>query len=410
MIGEIKSGYLKTQNKEECFGCEACVGICVHHAISMKEDEEGFRYPTIAESNCVRCGLCQSICPQNRIPVKNPASPLVFGGHIKDGRVREESTSGGIFTAIANTWSKDGNYVIFGAYSKGLEVYHGFSCEINEIGQFRKSKYSQSSIGTTYQDVIKFLNEGKRVLFSGTPCQIAALGNILGNQFQSENLLTVEVVCEGFPSPIFLRKYILFLEKKYKAKVVTLDYRFKNKNKWDYECMRICFDNKRELVRDRWFSPFWIFWSRRLMSRPSCIKCMFRTPERVADITLGDLWGVHKYCPDLYDGNKGATLVVCNSDKGKMWFKRCSPLIEGHELIFEEALEYQRPMRTIVPANPYRDQFMNDLRLMDYEEVCKKWKGCESLGLLRKKYILGSNRQVVAWYNLKKKIKSIFVQ
>ena len=117
-------GYLKSQNKEECFGCEACVGVCRHHAISMVEDDEGFRYPVINHKLCIECNLCHIICPGHNRPTKNPANPFVFGGHIKDDNIREESTSGGLFSAIAQSWSNEGNFFIFGAYSKRLEVYH----------------------------------------------------------------------------------------------------------------------------------------------------------------------------------------------------------------------------------------------------------------------------------------------
>lgn len=405
---EEKVGYLETYKKDECFGCEACIGVCAHKAISMKEDEEGFRYPVIQESLCVNCGLCNRVCPCHNMPDKNPANPLVFGGHIKDEKIRDKSTSGGIFSALAEAWSKDGDYVVFGAYAERLEIYHSYIEDIKDLGKFRKSKYNQSHIGTAYQDVKRFLLAGKRVLFSGTPCQIAGLKNVLGKHFNSEYLLTVEVVCEGFPSPLFLRKYVDKLQQENGSEVTSLDYRYKNGNKWDFECMDINFKNGKRIVKDRWFSPFWVFWARRLMSRPSCEKCPFRTPQRLADITLGDLWGVQKYCPELYGGNKGATLTVCNTEKGKLWFHKAKGSIEGHELDFNEALKYQRPMRVIVPGSPDRDKFIKDLIEMDYVSLCKKWNGKEPFKVIWQKYVWGSNRQVVALYHLKKRIKAIF--
>lgn len=405
-----KVGYLETYKKDECFGCEACIGVCNHTAISMLEDEEGFRYPVIQKSLCVNCGLCNMVCPSHCLPEKNPATPLVFGGHIKDKEIRDKSTSGGIFSALAEAWCTDGNYVIFGAYADRLEIYHGYIEDIKNLGKFRKSKYNQSHIGTSYQDVKRFLLAGKRVLFSGTPCQIAGLKNTLGKHFENDNLLTVEVVCEGFPSPLFLRKYVDKLQKENNSQMISLDYRYKNGNKWDFECMDIHFDNGKRLVKDRWFSPFWVFWARRLMSRPSCEKCPFRTPQRLADITLGDLWGVQKYCPELYGGNKGATLTVCNTEKGKHWFNEAREHIYGHELDFNDALKYQRPMRVIVPASPDRDKFVNDLIRMDYDSLCKKWNGKEPFKVIWQKYVWGSNRQVVAIHKFKKQIKAIFAR
>lgn len=406
-----KIGYLETYNKDECFGCEACIGVCTHKAISMQEDAEGFRYPLIDLDLCVKCGLCNRVCPYHNMPEKNQADPLVFGGHINDEIIRDQSTSGGIFSALVQTWCEQGNFVIFGAFVDKLNVYHGFVTNIDDVGIFRKSKYSQSHMRTSYQDAKRFLKDGKRVIFSGTPCEIAGLRNVIGKQqFESENLLTIEVVCEGFPSPIFLRKYIKKLELKYSDEVVALDYRYKNKDKWDFECMKIDFRRGKTIIRDRWFSPFWIFWARRLMSRPSCEKCPFRTPERIADITLGDLWGVQIYCPELYDNNKGATLTVCNSEKGKLWFNRTRRLLNGHDLNFNDALKFQRPMRVIVPASPDRDRFMRDLISLDYDTIRNNWNGKEPFRVIWKKYVWGSNRQVVTWYKIKNKIKSLLAK
>ncbi len=405
---KLNVGYLVTHKKNECFGCEACIDVCSHRAITMKEDDEGFRYPEIDTEKCVNCGLCQRTCPAQSLPEKNPANPLVFGGHIKDQNILNKSTSGGIFSALAETWCKDGNYVIFGAYADRLEIHHTYITDIKEIGKFRKSKYNQSHVNNSYQEAKKFLKDGKRVLFSGTPCQIAGLKKVLGRLFESENLLTIEVVCEGFPSPIFLRKYVGKLEKKYSDKVISLDYRFKNDKKWDFQCMDIGFKSGRHHVKDRWFLPFWVFWARRLMSRPSCETCPLRTPERIADITLGDLWGVQKYCPELYNDNKGATLTVCNSDKGKLWFIKTKEILDGHELEFNDALKFQRPMRVIVPASSDRNKFMEDLKILDYDTLCKKWNGKEPLKILFKKYVWGSNSQVVARFKLNQKIKNLF--
>ena len=386
--------------KKQCFGCEGCNGVCPHSAITMVEDEEGFRYPKIDRKLCVDCGACKRACPYINMPRKNQREPYVFGGYHKDDKIRNESTSGGAFSAIAEVFC-DENYVVFGAEARGLEIFHSYIEDKADLVKFRKSKYAQSFVGDSYIKAVEFLEEGKKVLFSGTPCQVAALNNYIKESEMKENLLTVEVVCEGFPSPILLRKYCAFLEARYGSSVRELDYRYKDKNRWDFQVMKITFENNKILKRDRWFSPFYIFWSDRLMSRPSCIECPFRTTDRVADITLGDLWGVHKYCPELYGDNGGATLVVCNSEKGKQVFKRAEKLLYGHELAYADALQYQRPMRVIVPANEKRELFISDLETMDYRTLCKKWKPKSSLKTLFSKYIWGSNHQVVNMLKVK---------
>lgn len=401
-------GYLRTHIKEECFGCEACLQACHMNAIKMVEDDEGFRYPQIDSDTCVNCGACNTACPYENLPEKNMGEHYVFGGYIKDLDVRDKSTSGGIFSALVDAWC-DENYVIFGAEARGLEIYHSYIDDKKEINKFRKSKYSQSHVGDSYLKARDFLKEGKTVLFSGTPCQIAALKNIIGKNIPTDKLLTIEVVCEGFPSPLLLRKYEHHMNKEKGIKFDAIDYRYKDGAKWDYEVMSIEYttvDNHKKGIfkRDRWFNPFWIFWAARLMSRPSCVPCPFRTTDREADITLGDLWGAHLYCPELYGDNRGCSLAVCNSEKGIAVFKKAEPFLYGHELKYEDALKYQRPMRVVVPANPRRDEFMEDLKVMDYQGLCDKWKPRESFKVLWKKYIWGKNSHVVAWW----KIKNLF--
>ncbi len=232
--------FLDTGDKTECFGCEACVQICGKNAISMEEDAEGFRYPVVDMSSCVNCGMCRNVCPHAHMPEKHDRNKYAFGGYHLNPETRFESTSGGAFSAIAEAFC-DNNYVIFGAEAKGLLVFHSYITDKSDLWRFRKSKYSQSIIGTSYKKARKFLQEGKKVLFSGTPCQIAGLLSFLGNTDQ-ENLLTVEVVCEGVPSPLYVRKLDQHIKNKYGAPIETIDYRYTGRSllshgKWDFQDM-----------------------------------------------------------------------------------------------------------------------------------------------------------------------------
>lgn len=415
-------GYLNSNDKSQCFGCEACVQVCSKTAIAMVEDEDGFRYPVIDSEKCVDCGLCRNVCPYENMPVRYGDGKYVFGGYSLDEAVRFESTSGGAFSEIVNAYC-DENYVIFGAEAKGLEVFHSYITDKTELSRFRKSKYSQSKIGNSYKDAKRFLKEGKKVLFSGTPCQIAGLKAYLGNTNQ-DNLLTVEVICEGVPSPLYVRKLDQHIEKKYGSKIESIDYRYTGKSlfargmwdfekmllkllniskmrggKWDFQQMKITtVDMKKVLCKDRWFNPFWSIWLKHLMSRPSCYQCPFTTSERGADITLGDLWGVHIYCSELYGHNGGASLVIGNTEKGKEVIKNAEKGMYGHELKFEDALKYQGPMRKHIADNPQKTEFMADLRSdMDYKQITKKWADKPSLKLLFQKYIWGNRQKVWLW-------------
>lgn len=403
-------GFLTTKNKFNCCGCESCKQVCAHGAITMVEDNEGFRYPEIDKSKCVNCGLCKLACLYESEIEKHKNKQYAFGGYHKSIDVRDKSTSGGAFSAIVEAFC-DENYVIFGAKSDGLRVYHDYIENKDDIDAFRKSKYSQSNMGETYKQVKEFLQQGKKVLFSGTPCQVSALEKFL-MKTNRDNLLTVEVVCEGVPSSHYVKKLDDYFNKKYGARIKNLDYRYKKTKKcfgksyghWDFEVMSVVLNNGKHLKKDRWFNPFWKLWLEHLMSRPSCYECLFATSNRCADVTLGDLWGVHLYCPELYGDNLGCSLVVANSEKGKNVVKEAEKFMIGHELDFNTALKYQSPMRKTISTNENREAFLKDLSddNFTYKQIVKKWYKKPSFKLLWSKYVWG-NRQKVFFWNLRNK-------
>lgn len=398
--------YLDTEDKTTCYGCEACVQACSKGAVEMREDEEGFRYPFIHEDLCVHCGLCRKVCPHVNEPQRYTEEKYAFGGYHRDAVIRDQSSSGGAFSAIVETWC-DSNYVIFGAVAKGLDVYHSYITDKKDLVSFRKSKYSQSRIGTAYADVRDFLKQGKKVLFSGTPCHIAGLKSFLRQKIY-DNLLTVEVVCEGVPSPLYVRKYDEFLRNKYGSSIAQLDYRYTDsssninsdkvtRGKWDFQVMKVLLQNGKNIKKDRWLNPFWSIWLQHLMSRPSCYHCPFASIERNADITMGDLWGVHLYCPDLYGRNGGSSLVLCNSAAGKQAWEKAQPLMYGRELDFKTALKYQGPLRGHIAPNPNRAACMQDLMSCDYATINRKWAIRAGIKLLWQKYVWGNRQKIWLW-------------
>lgn len=392
--------FLESGEKSECFGCEACAQICARHAIAMVEDEEGFRYPHIDPQKCISCGLCRAVCPWKNQPARRPVGKKAFGGYHTNSSIRKASTSGGAFSAIVQAWSNNDG-VIFGAVADGLDVSHQ-SASGKDFQKFRKSKYVQSRMCSSYENAKRLLRDGQKVLFSGTPCQIAGLRAYLQGIDQSR-LLTVEVVCEGVPSPLFIRKYDQHMRERFGSAIKELDYRDKDGQRWDFEVMSTLLRDGYRLKKDRWFNPFWSIWLAHLMSRPSCYKCPYATRERVADITLGDLWGVHLYCPELYGHNGGASLIIYSTEKGKRVIAESSRFLYGHELDMDTAVKYQRPMRESIAMNPNREKFMDDLQKLPYEKLCQKWATRPTLKLLWSKYVWG-NRQKIFFWNLMKTI------
>ena len=392
--------YLNTEKRSHCTGCEACVQSCSQNAISFHFDDELFGYPVIDKEKCVNCGKCYECCPVGRQELLNTSTQYCFGGYSTDADVLQKSTSGGAFTEIVKGWCGD-NCVVFGAVQNSeLQVEHKYITDIAELDIMRKSKYSQSRIGTAYCDCRRFLAEGKKVIFSGTPCQIAGLKAYLRNK-DYPNLLTIDVICEGVPSPKFIRSFVSYLEEKNKSKKISLDYSDKDNDRWDFNVMSALFQNGKTVKIDRWVNPFFDFWMQHIMSRPSCYECMYTSTNRAADITLGDLWGVHVICPELYNDNRGCSLILCNTEKGLDAFTSAQMIKRKLEL--EAVLKFCSRMRNPVQYNERREEFLSDLDVMPFRTIKKKWYKGSSLKFLFSKYVYGSNRQKVNKYLRKQK-------
>lgn len=411
--------YLRTERKADCRGCEACASACPVGAIAMAEDSEGFRYPVVNKDACVSCGRCYAACelPESRFHAAEEQRG--FGGSITDEAVLADSTSGGAFTAIASAFLAGGGSAVFGVEAKEVfKARHACSEDSEGLAAFRGSKYVQSEVGGAYSDVRDRLMAGERVLFSGTPCQVAGLYGYLRKLAASPLLLTLEVVCEGVPAPALIEKQLAYVSEKRLGGQPVAAMRYRDKwnrgsSKWAFEGMSLAVagwdfessswtgDAGRRHVVDRWFNPFWSVWLQHLISRPSCAECPFARRERVADVTLGDLWGVHLYCPDLYNDDRGASVVVCNTKKGLDAFEEARPAMACRKLDMADVVRYQGPMRGPAGADPRRGECMADLSSMGYREFTRKWAKRPTLKLLVSKYLWGTNRQVCARENRK---------
>lgn len=410
----LRNCYLETGRKADCCGCEACASICPVTAVTMVEDEEGFRYPVINEGVCIGCGHCEVACGLLAGRFHAAENQRGFGGAIKDAVLLADSTSGGAFTAIASAFLEVGGSV-FGA--EAYEVYkarHSGTTTVGGLAAFRGSKYVQSEVGSAYRNVCDLLRTGERVLFSGTPCQVAGLYGFLGRLAVSPLLLTVEVICEGAPTPQLIERQMDYVSQKRLEGHAVESMRYRDKRNiscssgsnfggmsfavagWDFQASSFTSDAGGRWVVDRWFNPFWSIWLQHLVSRPSCAECPFARRERVADVTLGDLWGVHLYCPDLYNDDKGASLIVCNTQKGLAAFEAARPAMACRELSMADVVRYQGPMRGPTGADSRRAECMADLRSMGYREFVRKWAKRPTLRLLVSKYVWGTNKQVCA--------------
>lgn len=343
------------EKKEDCCACGACVNICPKQAISMKEDEAGYLYPEINEDLCIECGACKNVCAyQHHEESNNPID--CYAAVSKNMEQSEKSASAGIFSAIASKVLRDGGTVYGAAFDDDWNVSHIAVDSIDNLYKLQGSKYTHSNTGHTFSDVKKELINGRFVLYSGTPCQIAGLKQFLRKEY--ENLLTIDIVCHGVPSNKMLKDYIHFLEEKHKGKLEKFLFRDK-KLGWG--------KNGSALVNGRYLklwesaSSYLKYFADSSLNRENCFRCKYASSHRPGDITLGDFWGIEKQHSDYlkaWDESKGISLIVANTIKGADYLKACDEYIELKHSSFDKVSAGNAQLRHPCRSNN-RDEIVN---------------------------------------------------
>lgn len=356
---------IKADDKTKCSGCMACYNICPQKCISMIEDEEGFLYPKVDMDACVNCGLCDRTCPLNE---KNNKKYGVVQSEIvqnKDLEVLRQSTSGGAFTPIAQ-YILQRNGVVFGVemdedsnFVKHIKVEREES-----LIRFRNSKYVQSYVGNSFDDAKQELQKGRLVCFSGTPCQIQGLKNYLHKEY--ENLITVDVVCRGVPSPGVWKKYTNYLKRKGKLSSV----RFRDKSLgYQYSTMEVVYkDGKIErngIESDQWLRMFFSG----MILRPSCPTCNFRSIERCSDFTIWDCFNVSDLTKKL-DETKGATRMLIHTKRGQEIFNE---IRDGFYVVDADVNTVAVGITEKPDFNKRKREFIQDYNKLLMEELLNKW-------------------------------------
>ena len=378
-------------SKDKCTGCSACYSICPHHAITMDADKTGFLYPTIHDALCVNCNLCKSVCPIISPSKKEDFHSDVYVFQHNDERVRLESTSGGAFSAFAEEIIQlDG--VVFGAsFDENFVVRHTYAECSGELSQFRNSKYVQSEIRNTYKEAKAFLEQGRYVLFSGTPCQIQGLRNFLKKEY--EKLLLVDLICLAVPSPKVFKKY---LEYKRESIADIKRIYFRNKDLgYSYPTMLIkgSKNYRSGSESDEWLRLF----LKKYSIRSSCMTCSAQD-ERASDITLYDCNNVYEKYPQI-DDDKGTSNILINTQKGAEMFSK----IADKHLTFKSAETFCTHKRkpTIV-KNFNSSQFYDDLDQLSAKSFFQKYVPLTPK-ILAKKY----GRMLSYKFGFYKKLRSI---
>ena len=361
---------IEIKEKPNCCGCTACVSICPVNCIEMKEDSEGFLYPAADKEKCINCGACEKVCPILNIRKEETISQKAYIVQNKDERVLRESTAGGAFTAIAKYVLKK-NGVVFGVeLGNDLAARHVYIEDEANLYRFRNSKYIQSSVGGTYRQVKSFLDDGRFVCFSGTPCQIEGLKNYLRKDY--DNLITVDVVCRAVPSPMIFRKYVEFQENKMSDSIKAVRFRDKHYG-YKYSTLNVITDRNhddyhRGADSDPWLRAF----LSNICDRPSCHACRFRKQYRISDFTIWDCFHVGRFSKEL-DNDKGATRVLVHTDKGRKVFDEVKKDFRYAEISPEEAVAGARELKESVQPNERRQAFFEDAQRMNGAELFQKY-------------------------------------
>lgn len=330
-------------NVSQCTGCMACVQKCKVGAIETKSID-GFLFPSINTEKCKKCGLCMTVCPilnlKNSKGNCHENTTICLAAWNKKDDIREKSSSGGVFSAFAEQILSSKGVVFGAAWNSEMELEHKYVENISELDSIRRSKYVQSNTKNSFYEVECFLKEGRRVLYCGTPCQIAGLKNFLGKDYQ--NLILVDILCQGVPSPELFKTYVKEIETKYGSKVVDANFRSKEKG---WRCglslwLRLANgkDVRRTLDNNEYYNAF----IQEFFCRPSCYSCGFKKQKLgyYSDITVADFWRIGNKIPlpKAVEQNytKGISAIVVNTSSGKIFLDECSSRIEILERTWDE--------------------------------------------------------------------------
>jgi coenzyme F420-reducing hydrogenase beta subunit len=344
-------------DKKLCTGCSACAVACSKQCISMQEDNEGFLQPIIDNTLCISCRKCENVCPVLKTQqVEDKFDTKAYAIINKNDDIRAKSSSGGVFFPLAK-WVIEQGGVVFGArWNDKWEVVHDYAEDMEGIKAFMRSKYVQSNIGNTYVKVKQFLKDNRIVLFSGTPCQVGGLVSYLGNK--PANLIIVDIICHGVPSPKVWRKYLN--EKCKDDQILDINFREKGQGWKSFQNVTTTTTTTTTYKESQRENLFFRAFINNVILRKSCYNCSFKSVKRISDITLADYWGVHIYSPQM-DDDKGTSLVFIHTIQGERLLNeiKANFILETQDI--SKAIEWNSAMIQSVPLTERRKYFFKAL-------------------------------------------------
>lgn len=365
------------KDKSDCSGCHACYNACPRECITMDMDSEGFLYPIVNLDECVHCNICKNACPAvNNNDTYN--QPKAYVGFNNNSYIRKFSSSGGVFTVLAEEMLKNKATVYGAAFDDDYEVEHIGVNTKEGLEKLRTSKYVQSKIGETYKEVKDKLSKDEYVFFTGTPCQIEGLYTYLGKKY--DKLFTQDIICHGVPSPNIWNEYLNYMSNGNNVKSVS----FRDKKfGWHYFSMRITTD-KSNYVKRLDQDVFTRLFLDNIILRPSCYNCKYKRRVRISDFTLSDCWRPSKVESKLKDDDKGLSMIFVNSEKGKKLFDLIKADLTYQEVDYNLAISSQIAATESVPMNPNRDVFFKAVKQSGFAFVPSNWYGFNPVGEMKK--------------------------
>lgn len=346
---------IEIKDKKDCCGCWACKNVCPVQCISMPEDAEGFRYPTVDKDKCINCHLCEKVCPIIHAEADKPnEKQRAYLLQHNDKEVLLQSASGGAFTAIASWVIRQGGVVFGAAYDKDFQVVHQYVETEKDLQKFRNSKYVQSYTGDALKQVKDFLKQGRMVCYSGTPCQLEGLLRYLRKPY--DNLITIDVMCHSITSPKIFRMYVAEMKKKYGDDLSNIMFRDKSPYGYEYSQMSV-YKGGKQVYREGVDTDAYLrsFFSD-VNVRPSCYDCKFKKQHHLTDFSIWDCFDVYKFSSKL-DNDKGVTRILANTEKAQLILKEIQEDTTIMEIPVDEAVSGVHEMLHSVKMSPRRERF-----------------------------------------------------
>lgn len=360
------TSYLNANNPATCYGCRACEQICPQQAIVIKGNAEGFLYPQLLEDRCVNCGLCSKVCPYDSPSLRNLPIKAVAAQH-KESGVLTGSSSGGIFSAIAEYVLENNGYVAGCIFDDSFAAIHILTNREDLAAKMRGSKYVQSDVRDVYSQIQTLLKEGVLVLFTGTPCQVDGLRCFLRKDY--DNLLTVDLICHGVPSPNLFKSFLQSECHKNRT-IADIKFRDKKRNGW---CSKgsITYSDTTKTISPYNCSYYQLYYFHNSVSRLCCYSCKYAAKMRVGDLTIGDYWNAPYEFPKL-DTTPGVSAVLVNTTKGERLLAKIADRLNIHDTTVESVVRGNGNLSGSGPMPESRRNIYSRITREGYDAVAKE--------------------------------------